>query len=85
MTKTKKPPRDLSGLIDMKRTKERTASQPVAVVATTDERRPASWRVRPKAKKQFSILARQLDRTEQDLLAEAMNMVFEKYERDPIA
>jgi len=88
----KRQPRDLSGLIDLKDQKERKAGQPAPKKATGqkvtgagDERKIASWRVKTKAKKQFAILAMELDMKEQDLLAEAMNMVFKKYGKDPIA
>ena len=76
-----KQPRDLSGLISLKEEKDRHAAAPVPAppVAHAEERKPAMFRVRPQAKKQFAILARELDRTEQDLIAEAMNLVFDKY------
>ena len=90
MAKTQ--PRDLSGLIDLKDDKERKAEQPAPRKATVKkttgaggERKLASWRVRIKAKKQFAILARELDMKEQDLIAEALNLVFKKHGKDPIA
>ena len=43
------------------------------------------FRIKPVAKKQFAILATELDMKQQELIAEAMNLVFEKYEKAPIA
>jgi hypothetical protein len=37
------------------------------------------------AKKQLRILAAEIDKTQQDLMTEALNMLFQKYNRPPIA
>lgn len=79
-----KQPRDLSALIDFKAGKNLQSSQEYAKTKAI-ERKPATFRIRPEAKKQFGILARELDTTEQDLIAEAMNMIFQKYGKDLIA
>jgi hypothetical protein len=42
------------------------------------------WATAP-AKKQLRMLAAEKDTTQQDLMTEALNMLFEKYRRPPIA
>ncbi|MBV8772087.1 MAG: hypothetical protein JO166_07140 [Deltaproteobacteria bacterium] len=37
------------------------------------------------AKKQLRILAAEIDKTQQDLMTEALNMLFQKYSKPPIA
>lgn len=83
-----KKPLDLSALVASKEAKVQKATTPKAKTkkpTTTKAMKIAAFRVKVDAKKQFGILAKELDMLEQDLIAEAMNMVFEKYGKDPIA
>lgn len=81
-----KPPRDLAALVERKDAKERSA-----VKETTAASRPAapplklkSFRVPPEAAKQFAILAAELERSEQSLILDAMNLLFEQHGKPPV-
>lgn len=78
---------DFSALAKRKANKERQAVQsvPKKDSGQVAELKPAMFRIKPKAKKQFAILATELDMKQQELIAEAMNLVFEKYGKEPIA
>lgn len=79
---------DFSALAKRKANKERQAVRPEPKKKEPGEGaelKPAMFRIKPVAKKQFAILATELDMKQQELIAEAMNLVFEKYEKAPIA
>lgn len=79
---------DFSALAKRKAKKERQAVRPEPKKKEPGEGaelKPAMFRIKPVAKKQFAILATELDMKQQELIAEAMNLVFEKYEKAPIA
>ncbi len=80
----KQEPRDLSALVDLKDQKKATPARKKAASAEP-ERKTKTFRVRPQAIRQFGILAKKLDMKEQDLIAEALNMLFEKHKEPPIA
>jgi hypothetical protein len=75
------------------------AGKPVAVAAESEPQRPVGSPVPPSrvgkviisayfdpaVRQQFAILAVKQDRSQAALLAEALNMVFEKYGEPPIA
>lgn len=76
--------RDLSALVNAKRKKE---SQQYSNAASRQagneiELRKKTFRMRKEAALQFGILAKEQDVTEQDLLAEAMNLLFAKYGKE---
>ncbi len=48
-------------------------------------RKHKTFRIRPEAIRQFAILAKELEMKEQDLVAEALNMLFEKHGKDLVA
>ena len=77
---------DFSALAKRKDNKERQAARPAPKKDLGEgvELKPAMFRIKPEAKKQFAILATELDMKQQELIAEAMNLVFEKYGKDPI-
>ncbi|SMF97914.1 hypothetical protein SAMN02949497_4770 [Methylomagnum ishizawai] len=65
---------------------------PAEKAVTTPERRPdrigkraALFQIPEAAKKQLAFLAIEQDTTQQALLTEALNMLFSKYEKPPIA
>ena len=61
-------------------------SAPVTVVAPSRRGKKAiAAYYDPAVRKQLALLAVQEERTQADLLAEALNMLFEKYGRLPIA
>ena len=78
---------DFSALAKRNANKERQAVRPTPKKEAGEgaELKPAMFRIKPEAKKQFAILARELDMKQQELLAEAMNLVFKKYGKDPVA
>ena len=78
---------DFSALVKRKDNKARQAVQPALKKAPGlgAERKPAMFRIKPEAKKQFAILAAELEMKQQELIAEALNLVFAKYGKDRIA
>ena len=76
---------DFSALAKRKANKERQAVRPAPKKTPDAHLKPAMFRIRPAAKKQFAIMATELDMKQQELMAEAMNLVFVKYGKDPIA
>ncbi len=53
--------------------------------AKGDERKLKGFRIRTEAAKQLSMLKIETDTDEQDLVAEALNLLFKKYGKPPIA
>lgn len=92
----KKQRRDLGGLIDLKERKEVNNARAVAKKKKADQSAATkqddaaeklkvfSFRMRPSAKQQFAILAKELGMKEQDLIAEALNDLFSKHGKPPI-
>ncbi len=64
-----------------------TPNQPAPAPSTTvtPARKMKGFRIRIDAAKQLAMLKIETDKDEQDLLAEALNLLFEQYGKPPIA
>ena len=76
--------RNLSALVSAKKKKESQQSGNAAMqqAGKEAELKKKTLRVKKAAAQQFGILAKEQDVTEQDLIAEAMNLLFAKYGKE---
>lgn len=78
-------PADLSQFQVEKPTATPDQPTPQAPTTATPTRKMKGFRVRINAAKQLAMLKIETDKDEQDLMAEALNLLFEKYGKPPIA
>ena len=82
---TKKQPRDLTGLIRTKAKKEKTVARAAPSKGQTSTKKLKGFLLRPEAAVQFDVLKAETGMKGPDLIAEALNLLFEKYGKPPIA
>lgn len=64
----------------------KAAAEMVTIVRPDREgRKPLPFWTTEAAKKQLRIMAAEMDTTQQELMTDALNMLFQKYDKPPIA